>query len=397
MSVRSRAPAREAVGAAVAVAIACGAAGAAHAVPDLRRGGDAGPLRVYPDDRNARRWYYPPGDVVFAVDVDGRPDLLFLQMAYSGTAVSGDRGTILHRNVLSFGVEMVGPSPAAVRAAKSALPRGSDLRPLPIRRLTAALVYATAAAPEEQSLPEGHFQSAGEEKDATSFWSERSYSLGLDNASAELFWDAMHTGQGVISIAYAFLVEGVSPDTAIDELSGSPKLVEAVNKQIAADQEGEEKTAVATVLVKAGATTLQVEPERWPGLFKRVEFSGNIPPGYAVLDVRCYDFSDGTRPELFERRLEIDAEGVSGSRVRLETTFGSSEPDLYARSLRFPFAVRLDRPYRYRVTELRRDGSEASGDWREAASWNRLLDITSKVASLAEYQKSLEDPDDETK
>jgi hypothetical protein len=391
---RGHTPPRATLGAAVAVAIACGAAGAAHAAPDLRKGSDAGPLRVYPDDRNGWRFYYPPGDLVFAASADGKPDLLFVQMAYSGTAVSGDQRAVLHRNVLSFGVEMQGPSPADVRAARAALPRGADLRPLPIRKLEAALVYATAGAPQETQLPEGHFQSSEEEDaPATSFWSERSYSLGLDNASAELFWDAMHTGQGVISIAYAFLADGIPPDRALDELEGTPKLVASLEKQIA-EKDGEK--AAEGVLVKAGATALQVDAARWPDLFKRVEFSGNVPPGYAILDVRCYDFSDGTRPDLFERRLEIDAEGVSGSRVRLVTTFGDSEPDLYARTLRFPFAVRLDRPYRYRVTELRRDGEEAEGEWRQAASWSRLLDITSKVASLADYQKSLEEEDDET-
>lgn len=386
-------PPRAAWHAAVAVAIACGAAGAAHGMPDLRRGSDAGPLRVYPDDRNGRRFYYPPGDVVFAANAEGKPDLLFLQMAYSGTAVSGDQRAIVHRNVLSFGVEMAGPSEADVRAARAALPRDADLRPLPIRRLEAALVYATAGAPEETSLPPGHFQGGEDAADATTFWSERNYSLGLDNASAELFWDAMHTGQGVISIAYAFLTEGVSPDRPLDELEGTPKLVASLEKQIAGTK-GDARAE--PVLVKAGATQLQVDPARWPDLFERVEFSGNVPPGYAILDVRCYDFSDELRPELFERRLEIDAEGVGGGRVRLSTTFGSSEPDLYARTLRFPFAVRLDRPYRYRVTELRRDGEELQGEWREAASWSRLLDITSKVASLADYQKSLEEEDDET-
>ena len=37
--------------------------------------------------------------------------------------------------------------------------------------------------------------------------------------------------------------------------------------------------------------------------------------------------------------------------------FGRDQPDLYARSVRFGVAVRLDRPYRYRVTEIADDGT----------------------------------------
>jgi hypothetical protein len=381
------------------MAIAC-AAGAANAMADLRKGRPAGPLQVYPDDRNGLRFYYPPGDVVFAVDGDGKPDLHFLQIAYTGSRASGDLLTRDHRNLLSFGVEMVGPSAADVFAARGALPRGADLRPLPIRRIEAALVYATPTG--EEALPEGHFESAGEEGDANIFWSERNYSLRLDNASAELFWDAMHAEKAVISIAYAFLAEGIPPDAPLDELTGSPKLVEAIEKKIgkrpgaevAAEAEAGGEAAAAksapVVLVKAGANTLDVQAKRWPELFRQVKVSGSLPPGYAVLDVRCHDFSDGTRPDLLERRLEIDAEGAAGDRVRIETIFGSDEPDLYARTLRFPYAVRLDRPYRYRVTDLRLDGSEEVGAWRDAEVWTRPLDITSKVASLADYLRSQE-------
>jgi hypothetical protein len=371
-------------------------------MPDLRKGRPAGPLQVYPDDGNGLRFYYPPGDVVFAVDTDGKPDLHFLQIAYTGSRASGDLLARDHRNLLSFGVEMVGPSSADVFAARGALPRNADLRPLPIRRIEAALVYATPTG--EQALPEGHFESAGEAGDANIFWSERNYSLRLDNLSAELFWDAMHAEQAVISIAYAFMAEGIPPDAPLDELSGTPKLVEAIEKKLgrqtgaagaAAADAGDEAAAkpAPVVLVKAGSSTLDVQAKRWPELFRRVKVSGSLPPGYAVLDVRCHDFADATRPDLLERRLEVDAEGAAGDRVRIETIFGSDEPDLYARTLRFPYAVRLDRPYRYRVTDLHLDGTEEVGAWRDAEIWTRPLDITSKVASLADFLKSQEHED----
>ena len=48
------------------------------------------------------------------------------------------------------------------------------------------------------------------------------------------------------------------------------------------------------------------------------------------------------------------------------------QPDLYARSLRFLFAVRLDRPYRYRVVTIYDDGQVHEPAWILRTSADRL-------------------------
>jgi hypothetical protein len=62
--------------------------------------------------------------------------------------------------------------------------------------------------------------------------------------------------------------------------------------------------------------------------------------------------------------------------VAARASFGRDRPDLYAHSLRFGVAVRLDRPYRYRVTEVADDGTSTVTPWREKTSWAELLDVT---------------------
>ncbi|MDD3528369.1 MAG: hypothetical protein PHS77_00700 [Gallionellaceae bacterium] len=359
--------------------VACLVALAAPAMarPDLRLGKPAGPLVVYPDDRRADLYYYPPGEIVLASAPDGRPELHLLQMRYTGSVVSADRGTALFRSVLSFKVRLAGPGADEVRAARAALGGGrAELRPLPIRRLDTALVYAAAtdagAAGEEETLPGGHFEAEAEGRStASAYWRERDYTLGLDNATSQLFRDALQKGQVVISLGYAFHADGIPPGEPLAELCGSPRLLAALREQAAA------RPANGAALVRAGATAIRIDARRWPELLRQVDVNEAVPPGYAALDVYCYDFSDQLRPDLAEKEVDIEAEGVGGQRIRLATLFRQDQPDLYARGLRFPLAVRLDRPYRYRVTEVMKDGSSLTSPWRERPSWSALLDVTS--------------------
>ncbi|MBP8951825.1 MAG: hypothetical protein KBI47_05510, partial [Armatimonadetes bacterium] len=93
--------------------------------------------------------------------------------------------------------------------------------------------------------------------------------------------------------------------------------------------------------------------------------------------VRCYDFNNELRPDLYEKQVEIAAQSVAGGEARLTVIFESGRPDLYARTVRFPVGVRLDQPYRFRVIEIGQDGSETAGEWVERESWAQMLDVTS--------------------
>jgi hypothetical protein len=360
----------------------------AGAVPDLRAGRLAGPLTVYPDDRRPGLFYAPPGELELAVDAEGRPDLHLLDLRYTGTVAGGDQGTAVFRSLLTFKVRMAGPTPEELRKAATALKaagiRRPDLRPLPIRRLESALIYETAGGPEAppaepRALPEGHFEAAGAEPgDGT--WSERLYTLALDPATADLFGQALRAGQVVLSVGYAFYADGIGPDRPLTELTGSPALIAELRSRLDGPRSETPGEAPEPVLVRAGAAAVTVDAGRWPELLKRVDVNESVPPGYAALDLYCYDFRDALRPGLYEKQVEIEAVAVGGGRAVLAATFRRAEPDLYARSLRFPMAVRLDRPYRFRVIDTFDDGRTAAGPWTDRASWTELLDVTSPAA-----------------
>jgi hypothetical protein len=349
----------------LAAAVAAAAASPATARPKLDEPRPLGRLIVYADDQRPGLFFYGPGDLAVATDREGRPDFHFLQMRYTGSVVRADRGSIVHRSVLSFRVTMQTPTAEELASARRALgPRPAELRPLPIRRLEAAVVYTPLGEPEEKAtpLPEGHFEETeGKAPDTSAtqaFWTTRSYTLGLDPQSSELFSAALAKGQLVLSMSYAFHAAGVERDQ----------------------------------VVRSGAFAVSLDTAKWPELVRRADVNERVPPGYPLLDVYCYDFNAESPTTLYEKQVQVEAEGAGGGRVTAGARFGRDQPDLFARSLRFGVAVRLDRPYRYRVTEIREDGTSAVGPWRERASWSELLDVTTPAVPEDHEPRMGEDP-----
>ena len=71
---------------------------------------------------------------------------------------------------------------------------------------------------------------------------------------------------------------------------------------------------------------------------------------------------------------------MNGAMVRQHAIFSADDADRYVHDIRFPVAVRLDRPYRYRVSEFFFDGrEELVTDWAIRSSWAALIDVTHLV------------------
>ena len=366
----------------------------ALATPDLRQPRTAGPLTVYPDDARRGVFYYPPGELTIAVK-NGAFDVHLLHARYTGSAATGDRGTTMVRSIFSLRLVMDGPTPSQLTAARRELMASVgagggaiELRPLPIRRLESAIVYAAPAGPlspqagrgdEVTTLPAGHAEETDAPRPRDGYWTERIYTLGLDATDAQLLSEALERGSLALSIGYAFLADGIASDQPLQELTGTPELVEALKKQLALEgekAEKPEKPGSGPHVVRAGAVSVTVDAAQAARIVQRIDINDSAPPGYAALDIYCYDFNQGGESALYEKQIEIDAAGIGGRRVQLTAAFSRAHPDLFARSLRFPVAVRLDKPYRFRVLETAQDGTQKTSQWRERSSWTELLDVT---------------------
>lgn len=370
----------------------------ATATPDLRHGRRAGSLTVYPDDARRTLFFYPPGELTIATREDGAPDIHLLHARYSGSIVTRDQGSVVVRSIFSARVVLNGPTPAQLADARTTLASEAtgpvELRPLPIRRIESAIVYAPvggtstdatpAPAPSSaQPLPAGHFEPSDSDR-ATSngYWAERVYTLRLAPEDAQLLSSALEHGQIAMSVGYAFLADAIAADQPLQQLSGPPALVAQLQQLIAdggSSREGQGgAVSPALQVVRAGALAVTADLVRWPSIVRRVDINDSAPPEYAALDIYCYDFSQGGESPLYEKQIEIEAAGVGGRPVVMNASFNRSQPDLFARSVRFPVAVRLDRPYRFRVIDIARDGTSNVTPWKEQASWTDLLDVTSQ-------------------
>lgn len=381
-------PCRFTIGLSVVLVLA--ALAPASAEPDLRTVRAAGPLQVCRDSVRAQRYYIMPPDLTIARDETGRPDLHLLQMRYTGSATTGDQGVVRYRSLLSFRVLLPAAGAEELRAARQDLglrPGTGDFRPLPITQMHTALVFApiseTGTGPLT-SAPTGALEALDEtgRTTARAYWTERTYTVALDDLTSQAMWSALDKGQVLVSLGYALYAAGIAPEQAQDELTGTPELVSELRKQLGLDPPDPDAPPAATppttgVMVRASALAVTVDPGQWPELRQQIDINESLPAGYGILEIRCYDFAGGLRPDLAEKQVELDAEAVDGSRVRLQVVFEAGQPDLAVRMVRYPVAVRMGAPYRYRLSEVGQDGKATVGEWREVSSWAWMLDVTS--------------------
>lgn len=351
----------------------------AHAAPDLATRRAVSGQIVFADDARAGLWYVTPPEPELATGADGRPDLTLITMRYTGNVLARDRGLLLHRTVLALRVRVPGHDAAALASLARTL-GAAEVRPLPLRRVESALVWAPVGVPDSAArvVPGGRLEGDAAAGDAA--WRERVFTVALDSLTAQAMHAAMERGQLAISLAYAYVAEGRAGAMPPGDVTGPPELLDELRRRLAAAGDSAARDSAARRVVRAGAFRVGVDVRAWPGVLRRVDVDGQMPAGFAALDLVCFDFRDGRRPDLFEKAVEIEAESVGGRPVRQQVVFARTRPDVFAAGLRFPVAVRLDRPFRWRVTETRPDGSSSAGPWSARADWIALLDVTTPAA-----------------
>lgn len=366
-----------------------------HAQPVASSKQLLGDLEVYRDFKNENLFYYAPGDLALFIEPDDKPKFQLLEMRYTGTLATGDNGEKRFMNVVQFTVSMDPIATGEIKAVKEKLKVNAiDLRPLPIRDmeafLVAPLVNAQGGAYKKIGK-DGSFQAEGKSgtTNKSGFWTERTFTLKLENHEAQLLWDQVANGQLSLSLGYAFYADMIPAKRGDMNITGDSTLVsefETENESILTTD-----TVAVMQLIKADAFPIRIDVKRWPDLLRKIDINEGVPPAYAALEVRCYDFADDLRPDLALKGIDITATGVGGQPVSIPTQkFLRSEPDLYAKQIHFPYAVKLTQPYRYRIVEYTADGSKSTGEWKTINSWTSHLDITTPAKENAFLKKELD-------
>ena len=366
-----------------------------EAQPVGRSKREIGSLWIYNDFKQNNLFYYAPGNLKLAYEKDGKPRFQLLEMRYTGTSSHGDSGEKRFMNVVQFTVAMEEIDTDELKAVKEQLGASPiDLRPLPIRDIEAILVTPVgdpdSKSPYKKIGKDGSFQSesAAGNSDKNGFWTERSFTLKLENHEAQLLWDQVTNGQLALSLGYAFYAD-IIPFT-----KGDVKVTGGVSaEEFESDQEDilAPDTIPVTQIIKADAFPVRVDVEKWPDLIKKIDINEGIPPAYAALEVRCFDFTDDLRPDLAIKAIDITATGVGGQTVSIPTQkFLRSEPDLFSKQIHFPYAVKMTEPFRYRIVEYTKEGSRNVTEWKTINSLDGHLDITTPAKDNLFVKKELE-------
>ena len=325
---------------------------------------------VYQDFNNKTQFYYTPLGLKLVTDKDGKPEFKFLEMRYTGTRTSGDQGTHRFKSILSFRVSQYQPTQLKRDSIITALVQQGfivkTLQPVTLNNLKAKLIHAA------DTIYGGFF----ENRNSNSNFVERDFTLRLSPEDAQLLSDSFENQQPTLSVNYQFSTKGYNDFPTELSVTKDP-LTEGLSELI---KKGKDSVnhELSERIIYADALQITIDTNQWPYLIQQIDINERIPPEYAAIDLYCFDFNNEMRPDLYAKRIDIKAEGVGGSSVTFRHTFKFNEPDQYAKTLKFIYAVKLDQPYEYRITEVLHDGTFKRHQWQIKDSWNEILDVTTK-------------------
>jgi len=336
-------------------------------------------LTFYRDYQKERLYYFEPGPLSLLRDDQGQADLSLTMMRYTGTACTDDQGEKSYLNILNFTLQMEAPDLGRIKRAKALLSRQGkevEIMPIPIRYLkTYVLLPMKSYYAHKRVLAEGVGEEVEEDKGA--LWERKSFTFRLTNSEAQLFLDQLKNERTKVSVGYGFYADAILGEEAELQVSGDVESLQDIKELNTWEEILEEDTTLTSRLVYSNTFSLNVNQEEFDELSQKIDINEGIPPAYPALEVRCYDFKENLRPDLALKRVEIKATGVGGKSIDpINFQFRHRSPEIYAKNLHFPFAIRMDEKITYRVSTVALDGSRNEGEWQEQQLCEGPLDIT---------------------
>jgi hypothetical protein len=350
---------------------------------------------IFKDAKNPNLYYYKPLDYTLATNAEGKPDFSMIQMRYTGTQATGDAGKQKFNNLLQFKIVLDLPQQKKINRIKTILLKNNptaQLQLLPIKKFSSVLVFAsinadTAAKDSMKLLSTSDEVTDVNATSNNSYWTERLITLRLSNADAEIIEAALKNHQSVMSFSYAFFSAFSEVNNTDLQVYGNSATKQRVKKYFEETVLPQKDTALHTTLIKANTINLSVDINQWPNTIQKVDINEKLPAKYALFDVYCYDFNNELRADLYAKKIEIKVTSINGSEVAVSFAFKQSRPDIYTKSIRFPYAVKFNKPFQYRITEMGVDGEITTTEWKQKKEWSEIIDITSSSEKIIHATK----------
>jgi hypothetical protein len=352
----------------------------AYAYPDLDTAIQINGLTIYQDAETPYQHYYSPPSIEIATTENGRPAFMLMMSRYVGARHLGDEGDWITRSFLSVRLRIPQVSGDSINAVKSHLRANGIANPrikrLPLFGIEGAINFTPVDSDESISLPATGIvtQEQSGEASKTSQWVERTYSLALGNNDAQILSASLEVGKTLISFSYVYIARFDERNNPELEVHGDRELAEELKGRLA---DIASKTEKRIAIAHADALTISISPSDLEHHVSKIDINDRLPPGYASLDIYCYDFQQELVPGQFAKRVDIEALSPTGRTVHASLAFTKSTPEVYGQQLRISRAVDFAAPYRYRVVSVMESGKqEEIVAWTDRERWAEILDIT---------------------
>lgn len=332
--------------------------------------------QIFRDGKIKNKYYYGPGKLSLSTDSDGKPVFQLVTIRYTGTQITNDRNEKRFTNILNFGVTMEPMTAAAKAGIKKSmnLPAAAELTPLPIRHLAATIVSGLGKGSDQDVIRKQAGSDQPSDTGPGIFWTERTFTVSLDNHEAQILHEQYKNGAIAVSLNYTFYANVLKIEEEIVQISGDSVMVESLNNEIG---EMQRDTQLVSYPVLGDALSISIDVTKFPDAIRKIDVNEqSIPPAYAALEVKCFDFAVDSRPDLSMKTVEIEAQSVTNVPVVIKTKFFKKQPDITGKFVSFPYAVFLDKPIRYRVNESDLDGESTYSPWTVLEQNANLIDIT---------------------
>lgn len=342
---------------------------------------------VYTDLTVSNQYYYAPGSLTLKKNATGRPEFQLLQMRYTGTKLENTVGEKRFTNIVQFGVEMEKVKSSTLKEVKKQLGKGVKLYPLPIKNVAANVVVPAAqidGSDNDRILNSGSSSQAYSNSginSKTTYWSERTFTLKLDNAGSQLLWSLLEEKKMAISVGYAFSADMLNTYKGDLVAEGDSTFIEQT--EYIAEDLGIDSLATSLVVVKSGSFAIELDVAQHPDLLKKTDINDQLSLVYPSIEVRCYDFLENLRPDLAMKKVKLKAFGINNREVELPTVkILSSQPDLHTFNVSSDYVVSLERPLSYQIIEITEDGEKKELEWQQLDAWGALINATTPNEQL---------------
>lgn len=332
---------------------------------------------VYKDAKNPRLYYYEPGELALSYHVNGKPDFQFLDLRYTGTKCSNDIGAKNFMSLVQFGIELKGIASEKLMRLKKSL--GSvKVKPLSISAIATRLILPKTTKEDNPSKPIGidgttQAEDASGYSTSDAYWSKRYFTTRLDTYESQLLNDQLTNGLLGMSLSYSFYVKMIPPKEAIAE--GSSEIKEMLDEP----ENSSPEELLQNILIKSNTLPIEVDLKKYPDAIKQIDLNEDIPPSYAAIEVKCYDFAYEATSDIYMKMVEIEAESVNRNNpVSVTLRFTKKDTETYTRFVNFPYAVQMDKPMRYRISEISMMGEKHVFDWVDKPDCTSVIDISRK-------------------